>query len=179
MCLRSQIASLRGYNIFLSYALSILLNLALLTSRRAFPFFAVSRISLPICSPSRSQSVQMHKALQYLACDWMLSAIALLSCDEDQPAQASLSSMPHFVDGCYHRSAEQAIWRRIVPFLEVRGEVHASEMPQDRSHGDLALAPSRAKVVVKHVVFRVLVSRIELRGHQPSVSSWLCTKLTV
>ena len=45
-----------------THALSMLLNLALLISNRGFPFLAALRISLPICSPSRSQSVQMTRA---------------------------------------------------------------------------------------------------------------------
>lgn len=63
-----------------SHAFSVLLNLALLMTMRAFPSFACLRISVPICSPSRSQSVQIKRALHLRACSWMFFAIATLSC---------------------------------------------------------------------------------------------------
>lgn len=61
-----------------TYALSILLNLALLMSKFGFPFKASVRTSVPICSPSRSQSVQMNRALAQRAWLLMLSAMASL-----------------------------------------------------------------------------------------------------
>lgn len=45
-----------------THARSMLLNLALLTSIWLLPRLAALRISLPMCSPSRSQSVQMTRA---------------------------------------------------------------------------------------------------------------------
>ena len=45
-------------------ALSVLLNLALLTSSERFPCKAAFLISAPMCSPSRSQSVHMKRAEQ-------------------------------------------------------------------------------------------------------------------
>jgi hypothetical protein len=63
-----------------TYALSVLLNLALFTSIREFPDLAWFRTSEPMCSPSRSQSVQINSALLYLAWLRMFSAIGSLSC---------------------------------------------------------------------------------------------------
>jgi hypothetical protein len=48
-----------------TYALSVLLNLARLTSILALPKRACFLTSVPMCSPSRSQSVHMNSALQY------------------------------------------------------------------------------------------------------------------
>lgn len=62
-----------------THALSVLLNLARLISMRALPAFAWLRTSDPMCSPSRSQSVQMNSALEYLAWLRMFSAIGCLS----------------------------------------------------------------------------------------------------
>jgi hypothetical protein len=62
-----------------AYALSMLLNRALQTSILGLAFMAMSRISVPICSPSRSQSVQMKSMLHCLACCSMLVATAFLS----------------------------------------------------------------------------------------------------
>ena len=59
---------------------SMLLNLALLTSRLLLTFNAMSRISVPMCSPSLSQSVQMNRPLAYLAWVSMFFAIDFLSC---------------------------------------------------------------------------------------------------
>lgn len=78
-----------------NYALSVLLNCALLTSSLAFPLWAACLTSAPMNSPSRSQSVQMNKALAQRACWAMLSAMALLSCDafshiQSQPKQSLL-----------------------------------------------------------------------------------------
>jgi hypothetical protein len=51
----------------LSYALSMLLNRARLIWIWLLPFLAADLISLPMCSPSRSQSVQMTSASARLA----------------------------------------------------------------------------------------------------------------
>lgn len=65
----------------LTYALSVLLNLARLTSIRALPFLAWLRTSEPMCSPSLSQSVQINSALLYLAWFRIFSAIGSFSCE--------------------------------------------------------------------------------------------------
>lgn len=54
-------------DIITTHALSMLLNLARLTSRLGFALIATSLISEPICSPSRSQSVQIYSARAYFA----------------------------------------------------------------------------------------------------------------
>jgi hypothetical protein len=64
-----------------TYALAMLLNLALLTSRFGFCRRASDLTSPPMCSPSRSQSVQMNKARAPLALLKILSEIDFLSCD--------------------------------------------------------------------------------------------------
>lgn len=64
-----------------SHARSVLLNLALLVSILGLPLRASCRISAPMPSPSRSQSVHMNSACALRACDLMLSAIGCFSCD--------------------------------------------------------------------------------------------------
>jgi hypothetical protein len=63
-----------------TYALSVLLNLARLTSILEFACLAWCRTSEPMCSPSRSQSVQMNRALADRACSLMFSAIPSIFC---------------------------------------------------------------------------------------------------
>lgn len=63
-----------------THALSVLLNLARFTSRLRFPNKAWFMTSVPMCSPSRSQSVHMNNAFAYLACSRMFFAMAFLSC---------------------------------------------------------------------------------------------------
>lgn len=62
-----------------TYALSVLLNLALFTSILRLPSSAAVLTSEPMCSPSRSQSVQMNNDLANWACRLMFSAMAFLS----------------------------------------------------------------------------------------------------
>lgn len=62
----------------------MLLNCALLTRIRGLPLKAEDRISPPMCSPSRSQSVQMKSAWLYLACCSMFLAICFLSYADGQ-----------------------------------------------------------------------------------------------
>ena len=76
-------ASSRGIGLraaLIMCTLSILLNLALHTCMPGLAFKAISRISVPICSPSRSQSVQMKRTSALRAHASMLLAIAFLSC---------------------------------------------------------------------------------------------------
>jgi hypothetical protein len=63
----------------LAYALSMLLNFALLTLILGFPLRACSNTSFPICSPSRSQSVHMKRNSASFASFVILSAIYFLS----------------------------------------------------------------------------------------------------
>lgn len=58
----------------------MLLKRARQTCMFGFALSAMSRISVPICSPSRSQSVQIYKMDAYRACDVILLATAFLSC---------------------------------------------------------------------------------------------------
>lgn len=78
-----------------TYARSVLLNLALLTSIEALPAFACLRTSAPMCSPSRSQSVQINRARLYLAWFRMFSAMGNLSCkDVSEQVKSSLGFNP-------------------------------------------------------------------------------------
>ena len=52
----------------------------------------------------------------------------------------------------------------MLPVLVLRGELNLGDMTQNRSHGHLAVAPARAKIVVKDIVFDILVPRIVLLG---------------
>jgi len=62
-----------------TYARSTLLNLARRTWIWRLPFLAASRISPPMCSPSRSQSVQITSTVARLACSSIFLAMFFLS----------------------------------------------------------------------------------------------------
>ena len=62
-----------------THALSMLLKRARKTCRFGLILSAMSRTSVPICSPSRSQSVHMNKIEAYLACVSMFFATIFLS----------------------------------------------------------------------------------------------------
>lgn len=62
-----------------AYAFSVLLNRALLIWRFALPFRASVLTSPPMCSPSRSQSVQIKRAMAPRACMVIFVAIASFS----------------------------------------------------------------------------------------------------
>jgi len=61
-----------------------------------------------------------------------------------------------------HRGVEQPNWGRVVPFLVLGRELSSSDMPEDRSHGDLTLAPRAAEVIIKNVVLDVFFRGVVL-----------------
>lgn len=102
--------------LLITYALSTLLNLALLTSRFLFPLKASARTSPPICSPSRSQSVQMNKARACLASSRMLSDIAVLSLKRgSQQAPIRLERLSYLAHFDPNSSSEKHIGGRMAP----------------------------------------------------------------
>lgn len=142
----------------------MLLNWALLTWMRGFPFTAEARISPPICSPSRSQSVQMKSALQYLACSSMFFATSFLSCAESQRAILidRRGSGTYICDRGYYRSIEKADWWWMEPVFVFMAKLCAGEMAKDGCHGHLASTPWWAKVELETVVLDILVPSVTL-----------------
>lgn len=50
------------------------------------------------------------------------------------------------------------------PVLILRRELNLGDMAQNRGHRHLAVAPARAKIVVKDIVLDILVPRVVLLG---------------
>ena len=140
----------------ITYALSVLLNLALLTSIRALPRRACFLTSVPICSPSRSQSVQINRALQYCACFLIFSAMLNLSCQflvietsKEQPERSS-----YYIHILKNRHFKQQTRRARCPTFVF----FACQMANDTGHGHFTVAPCSAKVEAEDIVFHVLLA---------------------
>lgn len=135
-----------------TYTRSILLNLALFTSSLLFPFKAAARTSLPICSPSRSQSVQMKSALADRAWASMFLATAFLSYN---PCKKVCEARHRHTNVCYtnlYRCIKQSGWRRMTPVSILRWEFKSSQVSDDTCHRYPTIAPRRAKVKVKFII---------------------------
>ena len=148
----------------ITYALSMLLNRALFTSRRPFPFNASVLTSLPMCSPSRSQSVQIKRALAPLAWVSMFDAILLLSF-----IACKMNCLPADKDGVtnliYPRvngRIKESFWRRIFPILDLWPKFSGSQMTWYTSHDDMAVTPWWSEVEGKGIVFDILVPSVGL-----------------
>ena len=118
---------------------------------------ACFRTSLPMCSPSRSQSVQMNKILENLACCFMFSAMPFLSCP-------IVSGHPPRQDMCTHvfNSIEDSCIEKLPrragsPVLVLRLEFEARKMTENAGHGNRAIAPL-LEVEVEFVVLDILVA---------------------
>lgn len=113
-----------------TYALSVLLNLARLVWILGFPFLAWWRTSLPMCSPSRSQSVQINKPLLYFAWSWIFSAIArfsyTLSGESNEVWSKACEMITYLAHLIQYRSLKKEPWRTGHPTSVSRFEVKAS-----------------------------------------------------
>jgi hypothetical protein len=148
------------------------------------PFLAASRISLPMCSPSRSQSVQMKRASARLAWSSIFLAMFFLSCLPFQcPVQRQVRSRrddaTHIWDNRLHRGVEKTVGRRVIPALILWWELHSSKVPLDSRHSHRTSPPGRTEVKVKHIIFYVHISGIVLVGYISFVTlvSLLATSL--
>jgi len=133
-----------------TYALSMLLNLALQTSILGLTRRAISRISVPICSPSRSQSVQTKRTEAPRACVSMFRAITFLSYLKSDFALSIMLWTYISNEGLYRRLKKLRRLARL-PFAVPIGEIGAFNMSCHASKGDRTLAPP-LEVVVKLVV---------------------------
>ena len=141
---------------------SELLKRALLMSRYRLPSNAAFLTSDPICSPSRSKSVQMNSALAYWACLEIFSATGFLSCcSSERPLQFSLD-YAYRVDEFTKRGVEQPNGRGRFPFLVCVWERNVSQVTEDAGHGDIAFAPWLPKVEGKVVILDKSVPSITL-----------------
>ena len=166
ICLQSQqtMPCLRTEN---PYALSMLLNLARLTSSRALPLSASVLTSPPMCSPSRSQSVQMNNALAPVAWALMLAAIALLSCKIVRVNFNYTKWITNLVDLHINRRIKERFWWIIAPFPMIRIEICVSQMAGYTGHNYIAMSPRSPKVEVKCVVLGIRVTSVCLE-------LWIC-----
>lgn len=119
---------------------------------------ACFRTSLPICSPSRSQSVQINRILEKRACCCMFFAMQFLSCSIF--SQWTADSFIH-TDSihCLHDGGikELSRWTGLPP-LVLGLKVKAREMAQHTRHRNRAVAPL-LEMEVEFVVLDVLISR--------------------
>ena len=148
----------------MTYALSILLNLALFTSSHLFPFNASVLTSLPMCSPSRSQSVHMKRALAPLAWDSIFLAIGCLSFKYvlDRICPVGGNGEKNLVDSCVDGGIKEALWRRVVPVLDLWTKFSGSKMARYASHDNLTISPWRTKVECERIVFDILIPSVGL-----------------
>lgn len=94
------ISSFAVHQTLSTHALSMLLKCARLTCNRRFTSRAMLRISAPIFSPSRSQSVHMNRISELRACRLMFSAKTFLSSSIFFSMGASKSSSGSLADHC-------------------------------------------------------------------------------
>ena len=140
-----------------THALSVLLNFALLTSSLRLPMKACFRTSLPICSPSRSQSVQMNKILETRACFCMFFAMLFLSCSIFSPCLIHLPMCTHVVNTIDDWRIEKLSRRTGLPALVLRLEVKAREVAEHARHSHRAITPL-LKIEVEFIVLDILIS---------------------
>lgn len=150
-----------------THALSVLLNLARLTWIRVFPCFAWCRTSVPICSPSLSQSVQMNRALQSLAWSRMFLAIANLSCITVSYGNSMIGRDAYRVHRLMHRGFKQIPRWTGGPAVHLPLEVEVGQMANHTGHGDRAGTPRATKIEVEEVILDILVST---DGYLPSLA---------
>jgi hypothetical protein len=125
----------------LTHALSVLLNFARLTSSLRLTIKACFRTSLPICSPSRSQSVQMNKILETRACSCMFFAMLCLSCSIFSPFLIHLPMYTHVVNTIDDWRIEKLSRRTGFPGPILRLEVEGGEVAKHTRHCHRAIPP--------------------------------------
>ncbi len=151
----------------LAYARSMLLKCALLISIEGLPFLAAWRISWPMCSPSRSQSVHTKSARADLACRSMFSAMTFLSwwaVSRELIGWTAATAATHFGHNSVDRGLKQPLGRRELPVFVVWAELELGHMAGDTRHGNFAVSPWRSKVKRKAVVLDVPGPRVVLDG---------------
>lgn len=141
----------------------MLLNRARFTSRRGLPFKASALTSPPMCSPSRSQSVQMNRALALLARVAMFVDMGILSYKDSEQNLEPISRVTHLIDHGVHWSSKESFWRRPTPILILRPKRKACQVTRYSSHHNLTVSPRRSEVESKFVVLDVLVSCVLLQ----------------
>jgi hypothetical protein len=144
----------------------MLLNLALRTSRYGFPLRASALTSPPMCSPSRSQSVQMNRARAPLALLTILVEIDCFSCQSH--SVSSMSSCDEVITNVFdfhtNGSVKKCLRRRIVPISFVLiVELGCCQMSRHAGHEHIASSPWRTKIEREGIVLDELVSRISLK----------------
>ena len=122
-----------------------------------------------MCSPSRSQSVQMKRPLARFA---SFSILVAMSCFSFTRAVSRFGGghliwrSTHSINFNPHWGPEQAFGWRILPVLFVLGiELGLCQMPRDASHHYITVPPWRTKVKCKGIVLDELVGCICLEGN--------------
>lgn len=123
-----------------TYALSMLLKRARKTCRFGLILSAMSRTSVPICSPSRSQSVHMNRMEAYLAWVSMFFATIFLSWSMLM-VDFRILLMTYVCNGRQDRSIEQRCRLTRVPFSESFVEVLSDDVTSHASKCHLTLSP--------------------------------------
>jgi len=118
---------------------------------------ACFRTSLPICSPSRSQSVQMNKILENRACCCMFWAILFLSCSIFSPCLTQLTMCTHVVNTIDDWRIEKLSGRTGFPALILRLKVKAREVTEHARHRHRAIAPL-LEIKFEFIVLDILIS---------------------
>ena len=136
-----------------TYARSMLLKRALQTCMFGFAFNAMSRISVPICSPSRSQSVQMNSIFAYRACASMLLATTFLSCESVSQEGLACGIFTNLCDFGLDRGFKKCLGLTRMPLLESITEVLCNDVSSNASEGYGTLSPgieAEVELVVLH-----------------------------
>lgn len=148
-------------------------NFALLTSIFRFPCLAISRTSVPIYSPSRSQSVQINRALAPRASLIMLSLTSVRSyCHHGSKSRSveitmgTINLIPYladFIDGGVEELKRIAVGPASVVFWKIP----FNGVTQHRRHGNLTVwTPWWRKVVDKVKVLDIRIPSFSLDDSQ-------------
>jgi hypothetical protein len=115
------------------------------------------RTSLPICSPSRSQSVQMNRILDKRACCCIFFARHFLSCLVISQCINRLLIYTHFLNYVEDGRIKELSGRTGFPAFVLRLEFKASEVAKNTRHRNRAIAPL-LEVEFEIVVLNILIS---------------------
>lgn len=113
-----------------------------------------------MCSPSLSQSVQINRALLYLAWFRMFSAMGSLSYNGHLVIQVTPEhvGLPYLINILLDRSFEQSARGTRHPALVLTVKIQSREMADHASHGDGAVPPGTTKIEVKLIIFHILIA---------------------
>lgn len=152
---------------------SILLNLALLTLMLLLPFLAKLRTSVPMYSPSRSQSVHINKTFAPRASSWIFFAMIFfcynmvrMYCTEGSTRRMLLYII---FDSLYDRSFKHG--NRITggPCSILGWKVYFFRVSRHCRHGHLAIVP-RIESVREVVILDILI---------PCFSLSVCMRISI